>query len=179
MDLAMLILRVVLGLTMAAHGAQKLFGWFKGPGMAGTVGMCQGMGLRQPEVHARLLVLAELGGGLLLAFGLLTPFGAAGVIGSMAAAIATVHWSKGFFSSNGGYEFNLLIATSALAVAIAGPGRISIDSALGLSLNGALWGLAALAIGAGAAMAVLAQRHQPVPASVERDEEREEAARAA
>lgn len=166
MDLAMLILRGVLGLTMAAHGAQKLFGWFKGPGMAGTVGMCQGMGLRQPEVHARLLVLAEFGGGLMLASGFLSPIGAAGVIGSMAAAIATVHWSNGFFNSDGGYEFNLLIGASALAVAIAGPGSISLDSAFGLDLSGAWWGLAALAIGVGTAVAVLGQRRPAVRAEV-------------
>lgn len=176
MDLAMLVLRVVLGLTVAAHGVQKLFGWFNGPGMAGTVGMVRAMGLRRPEVHARLLVLAELGGGLLLAFGFLTPLGAAGVIGSMVGAMATVHWSNGFFAGNGGYEFNLLIAASALAIAIAGPGRVSGDAALGLSLSGARWGLASIAIAVGTAVAVLAQRRpqaaEVAPATVSDEEVR-------
>src|SRR5688572_28731180 len=108
MDGGLLIIRVVLGAIMAAHGAEKLFGWFGGFGKSGTVAWLESMGFKPARLHATATGLAEFGGGILLALGFLTPLGAAAVAGVMFVAIATVHWSKGFFNSSGGYEFNLL-----------------------------------------------------------------------
>jgi putative oxidoreductase len=166
MEAGLLLIRVVLGAIMAAHGAQKLFGWFGGPGLAGTGGWLESMGLRPARLYAAVVGLAEFGGGALLALGLLTPLGAAAVAGVMLVAIAIVHWSNGFFNTSGGYEFNLLIAAVAIALAITGPGEISIDYLGGWTLAGPAWGLAALGISAAAAASVLAMR-KPVQAQEE------------
>src|SRR3989440_8327130 len=139
-DAGMLLLRLVVGLTMAAHGAQKLLGWFGGPGFAGTARFLEQMGFRPGELHAVLSGGAELGGGLLLALGLLTPLGAAAVTGSMVAAIATVTWQNGFISAKGGWEYNLVLIASALAVAFVGPGRFSLHPAFRWALSGHRWG---------------------------------------
>jgi putative oxidoreductase len=89
------------------------------------------------------LALAEFGGGFLLATGFLTPLGALAVTVVMLNAIYLVHWSKGFFNANGGYEFNLLIAASVVALAAIGPGRFSIDHAIGWddNISGVWWGV--------------------------------------
>jgi putative oxidoreductase len=155
----MLLLRLVVGLTMAAHGAQKLFGWLGGPGFAGTAHFLEQMGFRPGELHAMLSGGAEFGGGLLLAFGLLTPLGAAAVTGSMLAAIATVTSQNGFISAKGGYEYNLVLIASALAVAFAGPGGLSLDEALGWHLSGWRWGVGAAVLAVVTAAAVVAVRH--------------------
>lgn len=173
MDSGLLIIRVALGAIMAAHGAQKLFGWFGGPGLAGTGGWLKSMGFRPARLHALVNGLAEFGGGVLLALGLLTPLGAAAVAGVMFVAIATVHWPNGFFNSSGGYEFNLLIATTAIALASIGPGEISIDHLAAWNLAGIEWGLAALAISAAAAGSLLAMR-KPQPVQAHQEESREE-----
>ena len=163
MDTGLLLLRLVLGSIMAAHGAQKLWGWFKGPGLAGTSGWLESMGFRPARLHATVTGVSELGGGLLLVLGLVTPLGAAAVAGVMIVAIATVHLSKGFFNSDGGYEFNLLIAAAAISLAIVGPGSYSIDNALDLSLTGLEWGLVAFGAAVVAGAGVLAMR-KPTPA---------------
>src|SRR5438093_11706400 len=102
----LLLLRVVGGSTIAAHGLQKLFGWFGGAGVRGTAGFFENLGFRPPVL---LTVLAGLGetGGLLFAAGFLTPLAALGMTIVMLNAIAVVHWSKGFFNSNGGLELRL------------------------------------------------------------------------
>jgi putative oxidoreductase len=172
MEAGLLLLRVVLGAIMAAHGAQKLFRWFGGHGIVGTSGWLDAMGFRPARLHAAGVGLAEFGGGALLALGLFTPLGAAAVAGVMFVAIATVHWSNGFFNTSGGYEFNLLIAASAIALAFTGPGEISIDDLAGWNLAGTEWGLAALAHSAAAAGSILAMRKRPpVQAQEELDEE--------
>jgi putative oxidoreductase len=158
MEAGLLLIRVVVGGIMVAHGAQKLFGWFGGHGLAGTGGWLESMGLRPARVYAAVNGLAEFGGGALLVLGLLTPLGAAAVAGVMFVAIATVHWRNGFFNSSGGYEFNLLIIAAAIGLAITGPGEISIDPLAGWTLAGPTWGLAALGISAVAAGSVLALR---------------------
>jgi putative oxidoreductase len=164
MDVGMLLLRLAVGLTLWAHGVQKLTGWFGGPGIKETTGMVGMLGFRPARPMAWLLALAEFGGGLLLAFGLATPLGAAAVIGSMVAAVVTVHWRNGFFATKGGYELNLVLAAGALAIAFAGPGHISLDAALGWKLAGITWGIAAALVGAASAIAALATRHpQPQP----------------
>jgi putative oxidoreductase len=141
MTLGLLILRLVMGLTLASHGAQKLFGSFGGPGVAGTSGMFGKLGYRWPVAMAYLAGAAELFGGLLFAAGLLTPFAALALIVVMLNAVITVHWSKGFFATAGGYEYNLAIMAIAAAVAALGPGRYSVDHALGIagSLSGVWW----------------------------------------
>ncbi len=161
MEAGLLGLRVLLGGIMAAHGAQKWFGWFGGHGIAGTSMWLKPMGFRPARLHTAVVGLAEFGGGALLALGLFTPFGAAAVAGVMFVAIATIHWSNGFFNPSGGYEFNLLIAGSALALAFTGPGEISIDDLAGWNLAGTEWGLGALAISAATAGSVLALRKPP------------------
>jgi putative oxidoreductase len=151
-DTGMLLLRLVVGWTMAVHGAQKLLGWFGGPGFAGTARFLEHMGFRPGELHAVLSGGAELGGGLLLALGLLTPLGAAAVTGSMLAATATVTWQNGFISAKGGYEYNLVLIAAVLALTEVGPGELSVDHLAGRELDGPAWALAALALGIGGAV---------------------------
>jgi putative oxidoreductase len=158
MESGLLLIRVVLGGIMVAHGSQKLFGWFGGPGLAGMGGWLESMGFKPARLHASVVGLAEFGGGALLVLGLLTPLGTAAVAGVMFVAIATVHWRNGFFNSSRGYEFNLLIVAAAIGLAITGPGEISIDHVAGWTLAGPTWGLAALGISALAAGSVLALR---------------------
>jgi putative oxidoreductase len=169
MEAGLLLIRVVLGAIMVAHGAQKLFGWFGGYGLSGTGSGLESMGLRPGRVYAAVNGVAEFGGGTLLVLGLLTPLGAATVAGVMLVAIATVHWTNGFFNTRGGYEFNLLIIATAIALATTGPGEISIDHFAGWTLAGPAWGLGALGISAAAAGSVLALR-KPLRER-ERDEE--------
>ena len=166
MEIGLLLIRLVLGLVFAAHGAQKLFGWFGGFGIQGTGGWLASMGLPAPRLQATVSGLSELGGGLLLAFGLLTPLGAAAVAGVMLVAIATVHLSKGFFNGSGGYEFNLALAVTAFGLAFTGPGRYSLDYLLDISFAGTEWGLAAIATSVVTAGAVLASR-RPLVATEE------------
>jgi putative oxidoreductase len=130
----LLILRLVVGLTMAAHGAQKLFGWWGGPGMSNWTQSVRRLRIRPAQPWAWVAALSEFGGGLLLALGLLSPLGSLAIIGAMLVAIATVHLSKGFWVSKGGYEFNLSIIGAAAALAITGPGAYSLDNALGIHL---------------------------------------------
>ncbi|HXL43169.1 MAG TPA: DoxX family protein [Gaiellaceae bacterium] len=143
MSSGLLLLRIAVGSIMAAHGAQKLFGWWGGPGMRGTAGMVSSLAYRAPFLMAFALAVAESGGGLSLATGFLTPLGALAVTVVMLNAIYVIHWPKGFFNGNGGYEFNLLIAASAVALAAIGPGRFSIDHTLGWddNISGVWWGV--------------------------------------
>src|SRR5467141_1519910 len=117
----LLVLRLVVGLTIAAHGAQKLFGVWGGPGMNGWTQVVQRLRMRPARPLAWIAALSEFGGGLLLALGLLSPLGNLAIIGSMLVAIATVHLSKGFWVTKGGFEFNLTLIGAAAALAITGP----------------------------------------------------------
>src|SRR5919201_41033 len=147
MNLALLGLRLVVGLTFSAHGAQKLFGVFGGHGTSGTAGFFEQIGLRPGRIHAWAAGATEFLGGLAVALGLLTPIAGAGLIGVMTAAVLTVHLKNGFFSTNGGFEFNLAMAAALFALAGVGAGSWSLDNALGLDLNGTGWALGALAAG--------------------------------
>ena len=129
-----LVLRLIVGLTLAAHGAQKLFGWWGGPGMKGWTGAMNRMRIRPATLWAWTSALAEFGGGLALAAGLLTPLPSFAIAGSMLVAIALVHLPKGFFNGKGGFEFNLTIVGAVAAVALAGPGPVSLDATLRLHL---------------------------------------------
>lgn len=148
MEIALLALRLVVGLGFAAHGAQKLFGAFGGYGLEGTAGFFEQIGLRPGRVHAATAGTIELFGGLLIAVGLVTPFAAAALIAVMVAATITVHLQHGFFAANNGYELNLVLAAAAFALAGIGAGEWSIDHTLGLNLDGTAWALAALGVGA-------------------------------
>jgi putative oxidoreductase len=150
MDTGLLILRVVVGLLLAGHGSQKLFGWFGGHGIEGTGGFFHGLGYRPGKRWAVVAGMSEFGGGVLLALGLLTPLAAAAIIGTMFNAVTSVHAKNGPWVSDGGWEYTLVIAASATTAAFAGPGAASLDNALGWDLSGTAWGLAALALGIGA-----------------------------
>jgi putative oxidoreductase len=163
MDLALLILRVVVGLLFVGHGAQKLFGVWGGHGLAGTAGFFEAIGLRPGRVHAP----AEFFGGALLALGLLTPIAAALIIAVMVAATLTVHLTNGLWATQNGFELNLVYAATAAALAGVGPGAWSLDNAFGLDLAGTGWALGALGLGIiGGVGAVLSGRlaAQPVAA---------------
>src|SRR3954453_6403313 len=164
MALGLLILRLVLGLTLAAHGSQKVFGWFEGGGPHGTAGFFRGLGFRGPLLIAWMAGLSELLGGLGVALGLLTPVAALALIVVMLTAISTVHWRNGFWAGKGGYEFNLLILGAAAALAGAGPGRFSLDRLAGWddNLSGTWWAAGVVVVGAVAAAATLvAGRYHP------------------
>lgn len=133
-DVGLLVLRVVLGVIFVAHGAQKLFGSFGGPGLKGVAGFHEQIGIRPPYLMAVLAGLAEFIGGILIAVGFLTPLAAVALILVMAVAALTVHLKNGFFSQNGGYEYNLALAAMALTLLIAGAGAFSVDVALGIIL---------------------------------------------
>jgi putative oxidoreductase len=158
MDLALLLIRLAVGLTLAAHGAQKRFGWFHGHGMTGTGGFLESLGFQPGRAYAWLLGGTELAGGLALAGGFLTPLAAAGVAGVMLAAIAVVHWDKGFFNMDGGYEFPLVLGVAALAMAFSGAGRWSLDHLFGWTLGSEAWGIAALVLAAVVSTAVVSAR---------------------
>lgn len=126
LDWGLLIIRLVFGLTYAAHGTQKLFGWFGGHGIAGTAGWLESIGIKPGKLQAVMAGLAELGGGLLLALGLWTPLAALLIIATMLVAIAKVHGPKGYWATAGGYEYNMAIIAVALGLALTGPGSYSI-----------------------------------------------------
>ncbi len=147
MDLALFIVRIVIGLLFVGHGAQKLFGVFGGAGLKGTADRFEAAGLRPGRLHAWAAGGAELVGGALLALGLLTPVGAALVIAVMVAAAVTVGRPKGLWNVNGGYEYNLVLIAVAFALAGVGPGGWSLDDALGIDWSSTGWALAALAAG--------------------------------
>lgn len=147
MSLGLLVIRVLVGVLFAGHGAQKLFGWFGGAGPDGTAATFERAGLRPGRLHARLAGLGELGGGALLALGLLTPLAAAALIGVMTAAVIVVHAHNGLWITQQGYEYNLVLAAVAFALVAVGPGAWSLDHALGIEATGAGWALAALAAG--------------------------------
>lgn len=156
MDTGLLIARMVVGLLLAAHGTQKLFGWFGGYGLAGTAGFFEQLGFRPGRFFAATAGAIEVGAGLLVTFGLLGPLGPALVVAVMLVAIATVHWQYGVFAQNNGIEVPLLYAVAAVALALTGFGAFSADAALGLTWStevawiaialGALGGVANLAI---------------------------------
>ncbi len=158
MDIGLLILRLTVGLTLAVHGTQKLFGWFGGPGLNTTGQFFEAIGFVPGRRHALMAGLAETGGGLLLALGLLTPFAAAVVFGVMLVAAFSVHIKNGFFITSGGYEYTLVLAVAALVLAFTGPGSLSADALFGYSDSGAFWGMAAFVVGVLGGILSLIQR---------------------
>ena len=162
MNIALFALRIVVGLSFAGHGAQKLFGLFGGGGLEGTAAGFERMGLRPARMNALVAGSAEFFGGLLVALGLVTTPAAAALIGVMSTAILTVHWHNGFWSANNGVEYNLVLIAAAFALAGVGAGAWSLDHAIGIELTGTGWALGALALGPlGGVGAVLAGRLLP------------------
>jgi putative oxidoreductase len=133
-NLAALVLRLVLGGLLAGHGAQKLFGWFNGPGLEGTSGFMEMLGLKPGRPWAYLAALSEFGGGLLTALGLLHPAGPVGIIASMAMATTTAHKGKPIWVTEGGAELPVTNIAASTALILSGPGRFSLDRAFGIRL---------------------------------------------
>ncbi len=129
----LLVVRLVVGLVMAAHGTQKLFGWFGGYGLNKTGEFFVHLGFNQGRVFAALASLAEITSGLLIAFGFLGPIGPALMISVMIVAAVTVHWEHGLFAADNGIEVPLLYSTVAVGLALIGHGRYSLDAVLGLA----------------------------------------------
>lgn len=165
----LLIGRLVLGLAMAAHGAQKLFGWFGGPGLTEIGGFFEMLGFRPGRPFAAAASASEITGGLLVALGLLGPVGPALVVSVMVVAAIAVHWKSGFFAANNGIELPTLFATGGVLLALTGPGRFSLDAVFGLEQ---LWvpqvAIAALTAGViGGIAGLLARRPAAVPVTSE------------
>ncbi len=163
-NLAMLILRLVFGLFLVAHGSNKIFG---GNGLKGTAGWFGSIGMKWPMWQARLAAATEIGAGLMFAAGLLTPFAAAGMVALMIVAIWTVHWTAGFFvfRPNQGWEYCASIAVVAFVVALAGPGEWSLDHALGIHFTNWWGAVIAGILGVGGALTQLAICYRPPKAS--------------
>jgi putative oxidoreductase len=155
-DLGLLILRVIVGLTFAAHGAQKMFGWWGGAGWEGWQAGMVRLGFRPPALFGALSIGAEVGAGLLLAVGFLTPLAGLALIGQEIVIIAKSHWARGFWNRDNGFEFPLALFGGTVAIVLIGPGSASVDARLGIDADGALrLGLVALGILGGLATASL------------------------
>ncbi|MCL1630800.1 DoxX family protein [Sporolactobacillus sp. CPB3-1] len=128
LDLGILIIRLVLGLSFVGHGAQKLFGWFGGPGLKNTAGFFESTGIKPGFLMAVLAGLSELLGGLLFAAGLLTPLAGLIIAGTMVIAIATVHGKNGYWATQNGYEYNLLIMAVSIGTVLIGSGAYGLDA---------------------------------------------------
>ena len=131
-DLALALVRVVVGLVIAAHGAQKVLGVWGGPGLAGWTQGVTRMGLRPPVFWAWVSAFAELAGGIAFAVGFLLPVVAAALTIQMGVAIARAHWGKGFWNTKGGIEFPFTLGAIAAINGVADPGAYSLDRALGV-----------------------------------------------
>ena len=134
LDLALLVIRVFVGITFMLHGGQKLFGWYGGGGLKGTSSMMQNLGVAHPGLLGWMATLSEAGGGLFVLIGLLTPLAAAVIISTMLVAISTVHWKNGFWNGKGGYEFNLSLIALAATLVLMGGGLVSVDYLLGVAV---------------------------------------------
>ncbi|MFD5727035.1 DoxX family protein [Streptomyces sp. NPDC058368] len=156
-DLGLLVLRAGTGAVLAAHGAQKLLGWFGGGGIEGTTAAMEAMGFHPPKHSALAAGLGEAGGGVLLALGLATPAAGAAAAGAMAGAVA-VHAPAGFFAQGGGYEYPAFLGFTAAAIGLTGPGRYSVDHATGHAFNQPWMVALAFAGSAAAAAAVVGKR---------------------
>jgi putative oxidoreductase len=165
MDIGLLIARSIIGLLMAGHGAQKAFGWFGGYGLDGTGKFMESLGFRPGRLFAGAAAWGEIVSGLLVAAGLFGAAGPALMLAVMIVAAGTVHWKHGVFVTSNGIEVPLIYATVAIALALTGPGRFSLDALAGLHVLSSpplAWG--ALIAGAIGGAANLKLRHAPAAA---------------
>ncbi|MET8567039.1 DoxX family protein [Streptomyces sp. NPDC004783] len=169
-DIGLLLLRLGTGGVLAAHGAQKLLGWFGGGGIAGTGQAMEAMGYTPGRASATAAGLSEAGGGVLLALGLATPAAGAAAAGAMAGA-AAVHAPSGFFAQEGGYEYAASLGLTAAGLAVTGPGRLSLDHALGHAVNRSWMVPAAFAVTAAATTLVVGARNRRVRRAAEGEQE--------
>lgn len=158
LNLGLLLLRLALGPMLVLHGWNKVFG---AGGLAGTEGWFASLGLRPAWLHARIAPVNEIGAGILMTLGLLNGLAAMAFVGLMLVATFTDHRGKGYFVFKGGWEYTVLVAMIAVAVAALGPGEWSLDHALGLDLAGLAWAAAALLGGAAAAAALMLASYRP------------------
>lgn len=164
MNTGLLVLRLVIGLLLVGHGTQKLFGFFGGPGLAGAGGFFHSLGFRPGKPMAMVAGVSEAGAGLLLVLGLFTPLASAAIIGTLVVA-GSVHWAKGVWGQNGGYESSLLYIAAAAALAFTGPGAYSLDNVVGLDgFAGIGWGVTAVAVGALSGLVVVARGRRALAA---------------
>jgi len=164
MKIGRLLLRLTVGSLFFGHGTQKLFGWFGGHGLDATANMFDTIGMRPGDRNALAAGIAEAGGGAGIALGLATPLSAATLTSVMLTAINRVHLKNGPWVTNGGYEYNIVLIAAVIALTEVGPGKLSLDHALGSERSGPAWALAALALGvAGAVGAHFAAESYPAP----------------
>ncbi len=157
----LLVLRIVIGLSMAAHGTQKLFGWFGGHGLAGTGGFFEMLGFHPGRAFAFAAATTELASGILIALGFLGPIGPALMLSVMIVAALTVHWKNGFFAQSNGIEITVLFGVAAVALAFTGFGQFSLDALTGLNaLFTPVEAVAALLLGVIGAIGNLSLRRQ-------------------
>ncbi len=151
----------MIGGLFVGHGTQKWFGWFGGPGLDGTSGMMESLGMRPGRRNAIAASASETIGGAMIVAGAFTPAAATTLIATMITAIRTVHFKNGLWASKGGYEFNLVLIAGLLALVDGGPGSPSVDGLLGTGETGPGWALATLAAGAaGSTLAIAAGRRE-------------------
>ena len=159
-------LRVAVGATMVAHGTQKLFGWFGGPGLEGTGGFFHSVGFRPGGQHAVAAGLSEAGGGALLALGLATPAAGAAMSSAMVVA-SSMHTDHGFFAQEGGYEYPAVLGVLGASFAATGPGPISLDGLTGHALDRPWMRVAALAAILPGALSVIRRRRTALAADAD------------
>ncbi|WP_245634633.1 DoxX family protein [Janibacter limosus] len=158
MDAALLLVRVVVGVTMILHGVNH---WIGGGKIAGTAGWFEGLGLRHGVLQAWASVVTEIGAGVLLVLGLFTPLACAAVVSVMLVAAFLAHRKNGFFVMRDGYEYVLLLAAVCVALGILGPGLLSVDSAFDIEVAGWPGGAISLGVGVVATVALLAATWRP------------------
>ena len=170
-DAALLLARGVVGGSIAAHGAQKLFGWFGGPGPQGAANMMGSLGFQPQEKMAQLASMTEIGAGVLIATGAGGPLGPMMLMSVMGVAVGSVHWKNGYFNQNQGFELNTMYALVALLLAVEDHGRFSVDAATGVrkKMNPGI-GWLSLVGGLGAAAYMLSRRQPPAPKPASRTE---------
>jgi putative oxidoreductase len=166
LSIGLLVVRVVVGLLMAAHGAQKLLGWFGGYGLHGTGQFFTQLGFQPGRAFAAAAAISEIASGLLVVFGLLGPIGPALMVSVMIVAAITVHWEHGLFAMANGIELPLLYGTAAFGLAMTGFGQYSLDASLGIAERWAAAGIwTAVIVGIAGAFANVALRRRPASAT--------------